>query len=422
MLLPEMESETAINLLAGTLRSLHLEHLIPKERMLAHFYLSIKIHKLPLSATRGITGATAFTFLGGAALELHLILKSGLNYLLRTTWKGKCFRILNTDELLIRLSQLGTAAKSFYGFDFSSMYDRLKHESILQNLTWFFAEWWSVKEDSNNVEYRIVKETAYNSKKKEVFYCLKKTESLDLKTKKASTTYTFHGVIDLLHMCIRCNLIHVSELLFLQIIGIPQGSGASPMVADIWCATHEVRFCRQRPEFIFHDTGRFMDDLISSVDLPVQEIYGSLPIDRTCFNAVSTSFLDLEVATVNNRVVFKLFDKRRSFNFLLHRFTPKGTTIPNASHSAHFKSALIRAYRLNSFLHFFCYDMTDLIGTFLFNGTFAKDYIKTALVRITQKYFTGKWISNKNLFIDRLNAFGLNVMSALTPTIINRKS
>ncbi|CAD7945999.1 unnamed protein product [Amoebophrya sp. A25] len=385
----------------------NLQHLINKKSPIPHYYNSSKEHKAPKISSRGITGAPAHTTLGKCASELHSILKCVLEWLLKYQWQGRTFKIINTQDLVKKATKSKSYRKNFYGFDFGSMYDRLPHHLILSCLNKVITDVYSDKKNEGKV---ITSSYTYNNNKwikafafRDEAEILRTAERLK---RDPPIYYKLEQVLDIVDICINSNYISCLDTFFIQRIGIPQGLSCSPMIADIFCCYYEYIFCLKFPIFGSLGICRYMDDLLAPLDIPVLGIYPKeLEILRTTTASSTACFLDVELAIINHELEYKVYDKRRSFDFPLLKYTPFSSCVPASSHKHHFKSAAIRLYNLNSFLIFYLFDLLDVTSYFVHNQSWNKNIPYCGMSHIVLKHYQHKWFKTPEQFKSNVSKF-----------------
>ena len=211
--------------------------------------------------------------------------------------------------------------------DFSSMYTTLKHEVLLQQLDEFVHLVFKTEQakDPNRTILSLKSDGTHEwtDKKANTSINSKTTQHLDVNRLK-----------EWIHYLIGNLFITTGGVLFKQITGIPMGTNAAPMIANLALFMSEFRYIKVIASNITHVgdrqwtllrqlsyCNRFIDDLLnlcvepSLFDGITKEIYsriGLIITNETGDNPHRVDYLDMTIwyDKHNNSMVSKLFDKR----------------------------------------------------------------------------------------------------------------
>ena len=126
----------------------------------------------------------------------------------------------------------------------------------------------------------------------------------------------------LINYCIFNNFIFNGEHLYLQTIGIPQGSNYSSLLTNLFLHWFEKNYT-----FLNFTAFRYIDDLIvfnnpEFINLWHKIYPKELLLKKTNNSNSSIQFLDIEIKFSNSTVTTSLYDKRNDFNFKVIKFIP----------------------------------------------------------------------------------------------------
>ena len=124
-----------------------------------------------------------------------------------------------------------------------------------------------------------------------------------------------------------------------QDIGIPMGIDPAPFWANLFLYTYEKTYMKtlvredKKKAGLLRDTGRFLDDLLTINDQGLFEAVHStiypeqleLKLEHCGTHA---TFLNIDITVVENKFIYKLFDKRDAFPFDIVRMPDIRSNIP----------------------------------------------------------------------------------------------
>ena len=228
-------------------------------------------------------------------------------------------------EKLLKLNK-NKKAKDISTYDFSTLYTKLPHDDLLDNLDKvvdFAFQGGKGKKDGNRKYLTVCGRSAFWSK-----------------YKKGKNSFTKQQIKILTRHLIKETYFKVGNLLFNQCIGIPMGIDPAPFWANLHLYSYECDFITS---LISSDKARairyllatrFIDDECNLNDggefgRSFHEIYPK-ELELKCEHSGShATFLDLEITIVDGIFVFKLFDKRDNFPFFIVRMPDLSGNIPS---------------------------------------------------------------------------------------------
>ena len=235
--------------------------------------------------------------------------------------------IENSFPVIEKLEQINAKrnAKDISTYDFSTLYTKLPHDDLIQNLNEMidFAFEGGKTKKGNRKYLTVTKFSAYWTKKK-----------------KGDNSFTKQQIKLLVTHLIKETYFQIGNLLFKQCIGIPMGIDPAPFWANLHLYAYEYKFIKslmsvdKRRAMRFRYATRFIDDECNLNDggefgRSFQSIYPpELELKCEHFGTYAT-YLDLEITIVDGVFVFKLFDKRDGFPFFIVRMPDLSGNIPD---------------------------------------------------------------------------------------------
>ena len=219
-------------------------------------------------------------------------------------------------------------------------------------------------------------------------------EEINCLLETLSRKHLYDGVIllnwntlnSLVHFLISNTFLKVGNQLYKQIVGIPMGTNAAPVIANLYCYSYEAEYVsrveREKGRWAartFHMTFRLIDDVLS-VDNPLMAealsksyeeggIYPSaLMLNQTSDNNSSVEFIGLQIETLEDKFRLSIFDKRKSFPFLVRRYPLMSSLIPRSIPYGVFMGLLHRGYRICSGAKDFLLHALDVGNALILNG------------------------------------------------------
>ena len=179
-----------------------------------------------------------------------------------------------------------------------------------------------------------------------------------------------------------------------QIVGIPMGTHAAPLLADLFLYFYESEFIQHLQKsgakkqcHSFNLTFRYIDDVLSINNPKFSEyldvIYPSeLEIKDTSDSPNFVNFLDLCLEINDNKLTTCLYDKRDDFNFNIVNFTFLSSNIPSSPAYGFYVSQLVRYSRSSS-------DYSDFIkrGSILAERLTNQGFVISRLKHAFKKFY-----------------------------------
>jgi hypothetical protein len=235
--------------------------------------------------------------------------------------------IENSSPVIEKLSRINNKrrAKDISTYDFSTLYTKLPHDDLIQNLNDcidFVFE--GGKTRKGNKKYLTVTEFS-------IYWT---------KNKKGDNSFTKQQIKLLVSHLIKETYFKVGNLLFRQCIGIPMGIDPAPFWANLHLYTYEYKFIKslmsldKRRAMRFRFATRFIDDECNLNDggefgRSFRSIYPA-ELELKCeHQGTHATFLDLDITISDGIFVYKLFDKRNDFPFFIVRMPDLSGNIPN---------------------------------------------------------------------------------------------
>ena len=234
---------------------------------------------------------------------------------------NKFWVLQNSDPIIDILKHINRKrrAKSIATYDFSTLYTKLPHTKLIQQLSKVI----DLVFKGGDKRYIQVSNygTAFWSKYRKGVYFTK--TSL-----KAAIS----------HLITNCYFV-VGNIIMRQAIGIPMGIDPAPFWANLFLYTYEEQYVKTTiasnpiKARHFHSTKRFIDDLCAINDggefgRVFNNIYPEeleLKVEHCGCHA---SFLNLDITIEDNIFVYKLYDKRDNFPFHIVRMPHRCSNIP----------------------------------------------------------------------------------------------
>ena len=235
--------------------------------------------------------------------------------------------IENSSPIIEKLTRINVRkkAKDISTYDFSTLYTKLPHDDLIQNLNEIvdFAFKGGKKKAENRKYITVTKYATFWSKKK-----------------RGDDSFTKQQVKQLVAHLIKETYFQIGNLLFKQCIGIPMGIDPAPFWANLHLYAYEYKFMtalmsvdKLRARRFLYAT-RFIDDECNLNDggefgRSFKSIYPP-ELELKCeHQGTHATFLDLDISISNGIFVYKLFDKRDGFPFFIVRMPDLSGNIPS---------------------------------------------------------------------------------------------
>ena len=244
--------------------------------------------------------------------------------------------VKNSFPVIEKLNKINdrNGAKCISTFDFSTLYTKIKHSSLIEELN----EIIDLAFGGGNKKWIGIKG-------KHAFWC----------TNRCSTTFSKAEIKFAIKHLIKECYFTVGNSVFVQTIGIPMGIDPAPFWANLYLYKFECRFMKSfgssdMTSRKFHGCSRFIDDLVCLNDGnkfsdSFKKIYPK-DLELKCEHSGDhATFLDLDIKIDGDKFVYKLFDKRDEFPFFVVRMPDRRSNIPSYIFYGTIRSEIIRIAR-----------------------------------------------------------------------------
>ena len=205
-------------------------------------------------------------------------------------------------------------------FDFETLYTKIPHNlliKVLENCIEFVFNW------NKN---KIIK---FSSS-----YIFWSSENV------GKNNFTKQKLIDTVSFLIKNCYFSVGNLVFKQVIGIPMGIDPAPFWANLFLYHFEHKHIKYLESegssrvFKYHGIFRYIDDLCAINDgnefnLSFRNIYPHEMELNIQHYGTSATFLDLDITILDNKFVYKIYDKREDFPFSIVKMPFYSSNIPS---------------------------------------------------------------------------------------------
>ena len=303
--------------------------------VLPNFFAIPKLHKLPYKF-RFIAGARCSS-MKPLSMHLHYILRYLRNFLRnycakiqRLTGRRHFWSIDNSEMALNRI-RCTKNVSNLVSADFATLFTKLPHATIKYHLMQLI-------------------DLAFNNSKKQF---------MAISSKKVFFTGTtqYNGYVYMDRFDVKQMLVHVMDEtyvafagnIFRQIMGVPMGGNASPLIADLTLSMMEFTYCQShtRNNLI---AVRYIDDILA-LNCPdfitkAAGIYNKeLRLEET-YAGNHCCFLDLDIKLQNGTVKTNVYNKTDAFPFKVNRFGYPDSMVSANIHSNTIIGQLIRYARI----------------------------------------------------------------------------
>ena len=244
--------------------------------------------------------------------------------------------VKNSFPVIEKLNKINNrkGAKCISTFDFSTLYTKIEHSSLINNLN------------------EIIDFTFQGGMKK--FIGIKGKHAF-WSPNNSNTNFSKVDIKLAIKHLIRNCYFTVGNNVFIQTIGIPMGIDPAPFWANLYLYKFEYRFMKSFGSSDvtarkFHGCSRFIDDLVCLNDgnkfsNSFEEIYPS-DLELKCEHSGNhATFLDLDIKIEDDKFVYKLYDKRDEFPFFVVRMPDRRSNIPSYIFYGTIRSEIIRIAR-----------------------------------------------------------------------------
>ena len=335
--------------------SRHLKYMVQndifvqeQQEHLPSFYWLPKLHKNPygarfIAASNKCTTKQLSSLLTSCFKTILIHYKQYCSGIYKNTGVN-CFWIIdNSMEVLDRLRNINrtSRAKSFYSFDFSTLYTNILHEALKTNIRNLIREAFKVR----GSKYLIVSKDG------------KAHWSLEPSLWSACVSVDNSKLVEWTNYLIDNVYIKVGSKVYRQTVGIPMGTDCAPQLANLFLFHYEYSYMKilMKKNLCvakkFNDTIRYIDDLLtvnnSKFEKEICNIYPpELTLKRTSESERNLSYLDISISICGGKYVTEVYDKRDDFNFDIVNFPYMCSNIPAKPTYGVYISQLIRICRI----------------------------------------------------------------------------
>jgi hypothetical protein len=308
-----------------------------ENNVLPNFFAIPKLHKSPYKF-RFIAGARCST-MKPLSMHLHYILRFLRNFLRNYCAKiqrltgRRFFWSIDNSDMAINKIRCTKNISNLVSADFATLFTKLPHTTI------------------KNCLMRLIDLGFNNCKKQFMAVSSKKVFFTD------STQYRHYVYMDRLD--VKQILVHVMDetyvtfagTTFRQIMGVPMGGNASPLIADLTLSMMEFAYCNSHPRNNMLAV-RYIDDILA-LNCPdfinkAASIYvKELKLEET-YKGNHCCFLDLDISLQNGSGIVNVYNKTDAFPFKVNRFGYPDSKVSASIHSNTIIGQLIRYARICS--------------------------------------------------------------------------
>ena len=261
-------------------------------------------------------------------------------------------------------------------FDFTTLYTKLPHQEILQNMALAIMEAMEYKEDQ---------------RRKGANGFLAKFGELE----------SYEKLMEFVEFIV-CNTYIANDVnhVYKQTVGIPMGTNCAPEIATLVLYVWEARYIdslvdnNQSEEAKKHKyTRRFIDDIVCfNVDPIPREAYNDLEYSEQTNPDGSVTFLGATFRQSNGRFCIEVFDKSQEWKFKVLKYPSARSNTPGHQSKGIFMGEVRRYQLMVNSLSAFKKATTNLTRNMYIRGYRFGD-IRNAWIQFMDKY--GKSFSNK---------------------------
>ena len=274
------------------------------------------------------------------------------------------FIIDNHDDVIkfMDKSNLDGGRKSVQSFDFKTLYTKIPHIQLKENVQIFVRR-------------------AFNHKNKRFININKKSAYFSNKRSKACLSLTAAEFLNLVDFIIDNSYVFYQNTVSRQVIGIPMGTNCAPDLANIFLHIFEYNYINSLVHngelelaAKLRNIFRFQDDLIVFEDNKLLEtVLGNIypqvmELENTNISPNKVNYLDMTISVHRGRYYYKSFDKRNDFGFEIINYPDIQGNIPRGPAYGVFISQLVRYCVINKSVHHFKKDFVTLVKKLLLKG------------------------------------------------------
>ena len=405
-------------IIANHARYLGSLRLYQKNKGLPFFYWLPKFHKEPVGS-RFIAASSRCT-----TAMLSTLLSKCLSLVLRTLRekdnKGiidtgvRRFFVVDTYEEVAgffarwKRSEIAVMRTGLYTGDFSTMYTTIPHEALFHAIERTTHEAFAHAAQVLNIDLDRI--CVMNAKST----CQWVRGSRD-KHDASGHTLTRNGLNALVRFLVSNTFLACGDSIHRQSIGIPMGTNCAPVLANLFLYYYESSFITRLEEErgrevarMFHMTFRLIDDVLSLDNPEMMQALSlshdngglypaELTLNQTSKSSTAVEFLGMNIVADQNRLRLSVFDKRKTFPFVVRRYPLMSSLIPRTIPFAVLSGQLHRGYRIctgaEDFLSFAVEVATALIQNGCASGKLKRSF-KSFVMEHVHRYHgvRGSWL------------------------------
>jgi hypothetical protein len=214
---------------------------------------------------------------------------------------------------------------------------------------------------------------------------------------RSGFTVTATELGEMVKWLVRNTFITAGNCVYRQRIGIPMGTDAAPLLANLMLQHYEYRYFMENKYQNFRDclklsnTCRFIDDITTINDAGIFEnlrhqIYPpGLDLQKINQNDRQADVMDLSIAVVNKQFVYKLYDKRHDFPFNIVTFPHLDGNISDSMSYGVFGSQILR-YSENCLMYHDLIDNSKKLVVKLLSRGYSNRKLKSAFIKTVNKH------------------------------------
>ena len=363
---------------------------LPSHDSLPYLYYMPKFHK---QGSRFIAGGTKVSTKGPSKCLVSIL--SAVSLALRekddkgilATGVRRYFVVNSYDEVVSFLKPYTRSRPSdaLFTGDFSTLYTTLPLDDVLEKLKMVIAEAWVFQEEELGFEPLLE---------------VDKSKSTWVRQRKSvhnakSQVWDQAEVVELVQFVLENTFIKNGDALRRQKMGIPMGTNAAPLIANLYLYAYESSYIDRLVEQGqlddargFHLTFRLIDDVLSLDNALFKAavmgdgqggdvIYPpALKLNETTVGDGVVHFLGMDIRSDGGILDFDVFDKREEFKFQVRNYLWADSAVPACMLYGVFIGQLHRYHKICSTTACFTTRVRKLIHTLLKQG-----YCKRRLAR-----------------------------------------
>ena len=358
-------------------------------------YATAKMHKIP-KKFRYITSArnTIFSNVSeNVGLCLKLLLKfARKSFKYRLQGIDNCIFIVDNRDKVIKFldaSNQVNCKKSISTWDFATLYTKIPHNKLKVKMSEFISK---------------IMDNVANSNKQANFISMSNKSHVYFNKNRSKTnvSYSKEELVANVKLIIDNCYVLYHDKVFRQVIGIPMGTNCAPYLANIFLHMYEYAYLKDLVDkgetetaILLSNTFRYQDDCIAlndngEFDRHFSNIYPpEMTLESTNLSTNVVTFLDLRISIFRGRFLYRSYDKRNDFPFVICNYPNLRGNVPLASSYGVFISQLVRFCAINQQVKSFISDVNKMTKKFVEQG-FLVQHLRKQFYKFCDKYIH-KW-------------------------------